>query len=231
MACGWLVMNAKSGRAGGLAVTVVLTLAVVACGNGGPVVVEREEPSIARRIVEPEAARAGNLRDMNAETQWDFHCVPEFKYEVTADRPGPKGRTVVIQITQVKAKLSLPITIWLPKDASAQLVQHEDGHVKICTDVYARAEDVIREAAKPLLKTVYQGEGKDAESACRVAIDEAGQALGSEYRRGTVDVVNRVSNTYDQFANSSEGTMSSDELVKEAFARRGVDLNIGRNSF
>lgn len=192
---------------------------------------EKEPPSILRKIVESEQVKAGTLKDLNAETQWDFHCQPEFKYEVTAERAGPKGRTVVIQITQVKAKLSLPITVWLPKDAPQQLVQHEDGHVKICTDIYARAEEVVRDAAKPVLKTVYQGEGKDAESATKVAIDEASQALGSEYRRGTIDVVNRVSNTYDQFSNSSEGTMSADELVKEAFTRRGVDLSIGRNSF
>lgn len=199
------------------------------------VIITKQAPAIETKLFDPKAMDRplpAPKPDETAETQWYFHLKPEIKYDVVSERALPSGEHVaVIEVRQLLLNLSLPITVWLPENASSDVREHENGHVKICTYVYEFADRAAAEAAQPVLKTVFQGQGGDATQAVGKAVDCAARALASEYRRNTSDVASRVSATYDEFAENSKGSLPAEQLVKEAFDRRGVDLAQGRNSF
>lgn len=208
-----------------------LSLGSCASNSGANVIITKQAPSIERKLFDP-GRKPRPAPDESAETQWYFHVKPDFKYDVVSEHTLPSGEHVaVIEVSQVLLNLSLPITVWLPENAPGDVKAHEDGHVKICTDVYEYADRAATEAAQPILKTVFQGQGPDQSTAVHKAVDCAAQALASEYRRNTSDVVNRVSSTYDEFTANSQGSLPPDRLVQEAFARRGIDLAQGRISF
>lgn len=181
--------------------------------------------------VERKSFEAGNRPagapgpDKDAETKWEFTCVPELKFNIAGTRKDSAGRDVaIIEVTHAKVILGLPVTVWLPNGASKGLQEHEDGHVAICSRVYQHAEDAAREAVQPVLKTVFEGNGADVESACKDAVNHAGVAIGSEYRRITIERVGRVSRLYDEFSKNSMGSVSSSKLVDDAFERTDVGM-------
>jgi hypothetical protein len=104
---------------------------------------------------------------------------------------------VRLKITKVNCKLSLPIHIYLANAPSRRSVEHEYGHVRICQNVYAHADQVARQCATKLVGNEYEGSGRSHRAAAGAAVQKAIDELESSYRTATSDRVNRLSRIYD----------------------------------
>jgi len=131
-------------------------------------------------------------------TVWQFHCVPALEYDVVGKKQTGKQQLVSLKITKADVQLSLVVTMNLTDFATKREIAHEEGHVKICSTAYARASLFAESAAQSIIGRVYQGQGDDMDMACKAAIQQAAAELTSQYRKGTVDYVNRVSQLYDK---------------------------------
>ncbi|HEY9786684.1 MAG TPA: hypothetical protein V6D17_14880 [Candidatus Obscuribacterales bacterium] len=181
--------------------------------------VTREEPKVETQFYDkgvrtPESAYA--LHNECANTNWDFHCYSDFDFDVVDDKPIPIGRRVALRIKQVRLRLELPITMYLPEQASLRVRAHEEGHVKICRTAYDSAYAIARDAAQKVVGREFKGDGKTFEQACRIALSNASQEIGRHYRAGTVDKVNTISAMYDRITSTRNDPSYVDTAIEQA---------------
>ena len=137
-------------------------------------------------------------------TTWDFHCRPEIKYYVCSTKDDPAGtKSIEIEVTGIKINLSTDIYEMYSSRATKFISAHEQGHVKICKDVYAHANDAAQQAAHGVLEGKFQGTGKTLEEALRIAVEAAAEAFCKGYRAKTSDIVANVSRRYDQIQDAN----------------------------
>lgn len=153
-----------------------------------------------------------------ANTNWYFQCFSKFEFDVASSEKIATGYRVGLRIKKVHLKLDLPITKYLPEKATERVLAHEDGHVKICLKAYENAEQSARQAANGVIGKVISGKGKTLEQACQIALREAGQAIGREYRAKTVDRVNVVSALYDQITSKRNEAGYVDTAIAESWS-------------
>jgi hypothetical protein len=156
--------------------------------------------------------------NQSANTNWDFHCRPRFQFDLIEKKTVGTIVVVKIKVKSAQVEISAPITIYLPSTAKPEVLSHEDGHVKICRQVYESvAGQAALSATEALIGKEFKGSGKTLEEACQLALNRAGQELGRAYRKHTVEVVNLVSAYYDQFALQHAEPQFVDSCVEAAF--------------
>ena len=184
-------------------------LLVLAGCSSKPVLIERTAAQV-KEIVD-EGAREGD--DYAAHTDWFFHCQPTFAYAVAAVR---QTDTNVYQadvfIKQVQLKVSLDITVSAAKNVAGIVREHENGHVLICKNIYAKAESAAEKSAASVVGLKFTGEGIDQKSAQEAAIDQAAEQVCRLYRLSTNENANRVSALYDRLSVNGAPKSVSDRV-------------------
>lgn len=177
--------------------------------------VEKQPPTIKTILFEQGEAPPPEVGpDAYARTHWQFNCQLEADYKIIEKHETSSGWFVELRLTAVKLKLTMPIVIYLPENASDRVKLHEQGHVEICKRIYAQAPTLAGLEARGIMKT-FQGHGVRVEEACEDAIRVANLQLVEAYGNRTLEVVNCVSTIYD-FLETSR-TADSEKSVDEAF--------------
>ncbi|PWU00126.1 MAG: hypothetical protein C5B53_04465 [Candidatus Melainabacteria bacterium] len=209
---------------------IVLVLLSNACSRNEPntgkhkasedkaaVAVERLPPEVQRKELDIPGRRG--LRSEGPHTDWFFHCYTNFAYTLTDEQKSGTGTTVRITITKVNIKITLPIVMWIPKNAAQKVIDHEKGHVRICTRIYENAESAARDAATRVVGSNFQGQGDTVEAAYVEAVNKAAEEVCTTYRKNTADKADGVSKIYDDLTAGSTTLMSVDRSIDEAFNR------------
>lgn len=163
-----------------------------------------------RTLVRPQEAR-----NHIAYTEWFFHCYPQFEYKLVANTPTSNGIKATIVVKKVVLTISLPITIRMPAKIKAEDVEHEQGHLQICTDVYKKGEEMARIAAESVIDKKFVGQADTISGATTVAVNQATMQIGEIYRHGTVDEVNFVSASYDKLTEAGTPIQAA---IRQSFA-------------
>ncbi len=162
--------------------------------------------------------------NQEAVTEWDFGCQNDFEFDIEEASKLASGQTVVrLRIKRVVITLSAPVTLWLPKDASPEVVAHERGHETICRLIYKDSKRTAQRAAEAVIGKTFEAEGKDQKEALNKALLNAQEYVCQIYHGEASQDVGLVSEIYDDLdQNKSQDKnekASSDELVKQAFAK------------
>lgn len=169
--------------------------------NGDQVRVNKIPMTIEKKVFDKGLHDPGlALEEHNqyANTHWYFRTRPKFDFEIV-EKNSEKGTSrVKLLIKAVDVELALPITIWLPEGANEEVIAHENGHVAICERLYKDANVFASEAARSVVGQTFEGHGDSLQAACQLALNKASLLLARRYSEKTVDVVNQVSQYYDQ---------------------------------
>jgi hypothetical protein len=111
-------------------------------------------------------------------------------------------------------KLTLPIEVITYAQAPPSLVEHENGHVQICTRIYEGAKVVATQACRQAVGKVYRGIGTTSDAAKGDALDQAAEDVCALFRLKTVDYANRVSDRYDVLCANG---IALDSAITQAF--------------
>jgi hypothetical protein len=136
----------------------------------------------------------------------------------SAEQTESHSYMVQLVINKVEMTLSLPIKIFAATDAMDYVIEHENGHVQICQDVYAGAETIAQKAAQEVIGESFSATGASKEEAQQKALNEAAMKICRAYRAQTVDHVNRVSSIYDWMSKTSP-EVAIPKRIKAAFER------------
>ncbi|MBS2007264.1 MAG: hypothetical protein JST01_09500 [Cyanobacteria bacterium SZAS TMP-1] len=224
-------------RLSGLGILLAAVVALSACTNssgGEPgsgensnVQVEKEAPRVETKKFSAAQAkfRSGGGKkdplatDVEGYTEWFYSCKATFETEDVHSDDTSGAASVALKIKAVRFDLALPITLHLPANPPADLKEHEDGHVQICSMIYGLAGKVASQAGKQVLGRTFEGMGKDMTEARAMALGQAQRIVARVYQEGTNDLAEQVSRKYDQLCHlySDEPQMSRASLAQSAF--------------
>lgn len=203
-----------------LAVFASTVFALTSCTQSDVVVVKLA-PNVETRHFDiglrpPEAAPPQHNECAN--TNWFFRCNNDFEFDTVSSEEKPGACTVTIKIKKVHLKLDLPIVMYLPVNATDRVKAHELGHVKICEKAYQGAYDIAYDAGKKVIGKDFTATSKTMDQAFKLALREAGQEIGRQYRSQTVDRVNIVSSLYDRITSTKNDISYVSTAIDQAWA-------------
>jgi hypothetical protein len=199
---------------------VVLSVAA-SCGflnKRDPVVLEKESATTARHLLDRASIKLKSLsKGEGALTTWFYRCSNVLTYEVDSETSLDQTVSVGITVTGATMHIGLNMDVFLKLDAPPQLRAHEDGHLKICQEIYDGAEASARRATQSVLGRKFSGTGAGRKQALENALNRASEAICSTYRADTAVLANKVSNAYDRITNNGQANVDVDDAIKMAF--------------
>jgi hypothetical protein len=91
--------------------------------------------------------------------------------------------TATLSITQVKMKLGLAITIWVPDGVTQKVLEHEEGHRRISEFFYQDADRLAARVAATYIGRQLNITGNDLNSEANKALQQIGDEITAEYTR------------------------------------------------
>jgi hypothetical protein len=169
--------------------------------------ITKTPPAITNQVLNESTS---SVRLIDAHTHWFFHCLCQFFYDLEKHSVVNNVHTVTLKITGVDVKLSLPITVCLPRQANKSLIDHENAHVRICLNTYDRADEIARRLSEGVIGKQFEGSGPTIDAACRQAIESASQIVTVHYRDETVKAAQGISDIFDELQAQSGGDVDKD---------------------
>lgn len=191
------------------AVVLLLSLLSLSACTVSPVAVEQRPLEITSREVP-----VGSPTVHEGLTQWFFHCHPQFTCETV---PSADFKAVTVRIRTVRMKIGLSVVQQLPKGSTEKLVQHEDGHLRICKRIYNSAKAVAEACCHNVLGKEFSAYGTNSKQAQEAALKEAAATMCAAYTRQTADVASDVSAVYDNLTAHGVADATPDEAIERAF--------------
>lgn len=194
---------------------------LASCSSKKPVELKKIPLAVKRVEFDPKGDLSAIPLNENegAVTVWSFGCKTDFDFDIVEKTFLTKNDYMVtIKIKNCRVELTAPVTVYLPKDADRQLIEHEDGHVEICRRIYATADRQALIAASQAIGRTYQASGTSLDDACQKAIEDASLSISQTYHDRASMSVNRVSEAYDILDRAEPG--NARELVEKAMNRQ-----------
>ncbi len=206
--------------------TVVLALAMLtaACSRlqsmtepslkDGTIAITVEQPTTEVKYLDgiywPQGKACGR-----AYTYWTFMCRPEFHFKPLPElgKPG----LYVYEVTAVSMKLALPLRTWLPYGVQNKLRLHEEGHIKMCEEIYKKADSLARQCASEMMGRHIQVQSTDAKTALEGAYTEATRTLDADYRNKINSIADGAGVIYDRITNHGMNDVIEAKAIKDSF--------------
>lgn len=157
-------------------------------------------PEVVRRTFDPRLPPA-DLPPMAPDERALTHA--EFRIAVGVDTSGARPRRqgeeyrATVTVTGVEVETWLRVTLWLPHDASAQLVAHEEGHQALVERLYAEGEVHLQSAAAGWIEQELIGTGPSADAAREAAPRPVIEALTAGWIERTHGAAEVLGEAYD----------------------------------
>ncbi|MCC7529633.1 MAG: hypothetical protein IT342_14000 [Candidatus Melainabacteria bacterium] len=155
---------------------------------------------------------------LDSNTCWQFRFTPIVAVTRTKGIKDANWYSSTVKVKHVTIEVALPFDMWLPENPPDQVVEHEDGHVRICKHYYRDAAHLARKCALHILGREFTGEAKDEKTAEKVAIDAAGGELYACYQEKVVNPATRASEAYDKLTARGANQMPAPEAVEKAIS-------------
>jgi hypothetical protein len=180
---------------------VCAVLLLAACSEAEPVVVEKSPAQIIERQI-PTPTKGDPERIKNfGKTKWTFHCLTKFDYV----QDGRNTAThATLRITRAHMRLTLPVEIITYTHPDKSVLEHENGHVRICKSLYESAEKIGQTACAAVIGKTYEADAESYQSAVQNALNKASDEVCNVYTAQTADIVQRVSDRYDSYYNAGD---------------------------
>lgn len=196
---------------------LILMLTVVGARKES-ISVTREAPTSARCELDPNnppPEKAQIAPDHDAFTSCNFSASWDIRFEINS-RDTKTGK-VTVTLKSIELNLKLHSDLWLPKNAPAALVRHEEGHQRIAEDAYGGAERIARQIAGKMIGNRYIGTGSSDASADQSACDAIGKEWLDAYLIAVRDPSQRVHDIYDQITDHGNNrSIAEEDAVKQA---------------
>lgn len=206
---------------GCLLIWMVLPTVLSGCVDSKAVTVHREKLFAQKFDSKLEGHRKKDRHHhclVNANTCWDFTFDPHVAVVRTKTIKEAKWYTVTVKVKHVAVYLALPFDMWLPENASEEVVAHEDAHVRICKRFYRDAAHQARKCALHILDRQFCGEAKDEETAIKLATAAAAAEVEKCYDEKIVEPAVRASEAFDRLTADKKNQLAVPEAIEKAIA-------------
>jgi hypothetical protein len=181
------------------------------------VTVTQHPAKITRHTFDPKHPPAAMPKLTPSESgvcHFEFTC--DAGIGVFVDEKGPGS--VEVEIDTVDLVLDLPIDIWVMNNAPQKLMQHEEGHRRICEDYYKGCEAIARNLAQKMVGRKAIGTGKNKLEAQNDAQHKLLSELNTAYLRATRVPCKICQDHYDDITTHGLKPISEDDAIVQAKA-------------
>ncbi len=200
---------------------LLLLIALTSCTkqekNPISITVDPPRVKIEKKKVETQKKDFDAAEHEIAQTDWIYSIVPKLAFSIKEKKQEKTSYTLSLVVTGVEIKLGLPITTKIYESAPQYVIDHENGHVKICTRIYDNARAIAQKAAQEVVGKTYVGSGSDEKQALSSALQMAAQDIAAPYRVSTVAYADAVSSNYDQLCEKEDRRKLVEKTIDEAF--------------
>jgi len=176
--------------------------------------VEQQKPVVSYITFDPAHPPADMPKlkaDEKAFCAFSFWIDTNFSFRIIdGDETEPQRLT----IRAAKVTLKLKIDVYLPKNASAKLKAHEEGHRHISERVYEQAE---QEARKLLAGYVGKTFKLEAGADPQAFVQEAARACTDGYHKQVTERSVRVNDRYDEITAHGRKPIAEQKAIELAF--------------
>lgn len=178
------------------------------------ITITKAQPVIERKTFDP----ANKPKDMPALTGNEAAvAVNDFSINSEAEFSQTAG-AMKAKVEAVSMKLTLRVTIWNPKGASAALKEHEEGHRRISEHFYTDAEVVARDLAKEYIGRTIDLDDPSPESLQR-ATNAIVNEIGRAYLQRTQTRAQQANDAYDRITDHGRNRkVTVDDAIKQVLA-------------
>jgi len=125
-----------------------------------------------------------------------------------------------VRVDSANIRLTMPVTIWLPKGVDDHVKAHEEAHRAIAEFFYKDAEKAAREAAKGVVGRAVEADGPDKNAAMRAALGKAAAEISSKYVASVKLPCDEAQAKFDQITNHSKNReIKAEAAVAEALEK------------
>jgi len=201
----------------------LIALILAATARADTINVTKAPPKIERKTFDP-----ANLPKPAPPLHEHEIAVCEYLYRIEVDlkftpltvAPAPGGGVrASVRVDSAAIRLSMPITVWLPKGVDDQVKAHEDGHKAIAEFFYKDADKAAREAAKGVVGREVEADGKDKNAAMRAALGKAAEEISQKYMASVKDPCAQAQAKFDEITDHSNNR----ELKSDAAAAQVLE--------
>ncbi|MCC6980881.1 MAG: hypothetical protein IT343_21355 [Candidatus Melainabacteria bacterium] len=154
------------------------------------------------------------------------HCNYGYDVEVSCQPESSKktGENYIgtFKVSRVAARLSLPITLWLPDTVNKRLHEHEEGHRQIYEEIYNGADKVAQKQAEAMIGETFIGQGKTQEQAQDDAKRKAAIELNRRYCGEILNYARLVTQLYDNATRSGTNRTPVFFAIRESFLQAWI---------
>jgi hypothetical protein len=182
-------------------------------GGTPPPIISKQPVAFATRTFDPAAAPADMPPLSPGE---EAECVSNFLSEANV---GGQSRRIdathaIVTITQIKIALRLDITIWVPDDVTARVIDHEQGHRQISEYYYRIADKVAERIAAPYMGRRVEVTGSDLSAEIGKTLEQMGAEITDEYNKELDPDPTQL--RYDAITDHSRSAVVASDAVAQA---------------
>jgi hypothetical protein len=143
-------------------------------------IIDKQPPVVSTRRFDP-AAPPPDMPPLHSgeQAQCDSNFMSGALVSGETRRTG--ATTATLTITQVKMKLQLAITIWVPDGVTQKVLEHEEGHRQISESYYEDADKLAARVAASYIGKQLTVTGNDLNAEANKALQQIGDEITAEY--------------------------------------------------
>jgi hypothetical protein len=184
-------------------------------------VINKEPVSYATRTFDPAAPPS----DMPPLRPGDYaQCDSNFVSDarITGQTRRKDSDHATVTISQVHVTLKLNITVWLPGDASQQVVDHEQGHRQISEFYYQNTENLAQRISANYIGRQIEVSGADLNAEADKELQNIASEITAEYSRQLNTEPTQL--LFDSITDHGRNGVDSKEAVDHALKNVSVEF-------
>ena len=126
-----------------------------------------------------------------------------------------------LTITQIKMRLQLNVTIWVPAGVSQHVMEHEEGHRQISENYYQTADQLAGQIAARYIGKQIELSGADLDAESQKALQQTATEISEEYGRELNTQPSQL--LYDSITDHSRNEVVAADAVAHALKNASIE--------
>jgi hypothetical protein len=128
-----------------------------------------------------------------------------------------------LTITQINVVLQLHVNIWVPMEASQQVIEHEDGHRQISEHYYETADKIAQRIAAGYMGRQVEIAGADLRAEASKILEQTAAEVTAEYNKQLNPGPTQL--LYDSITDHGRNETAVKDAVAHAITNVAVEAN------
>lgn len=189
---------------------------------GGVEIKRRQSAQIKRFDPDRPAAEMPPLEPPEAAvTVSSFSCSAQMRVLIVDEQQRGGNYHASATVESINISLGLDVTMWLPRNATRKIRDHEQAHRKISDHYFDLGEQAARDLAEPYIGRVIEGSAASRDEAVDGAIKAAIREIAGGYMSRIESRAGQAQKIFDELTDHGRNDVKEDSAIRDAIEQAG----------